>query len=237
MTVHLLRFLVLAFLALMYASCAPSRYIKPLAKGEHAVQVNLGGPVAKVPGIGVIPMPLTSVGYGYGVSEQLTLFGNLHSTSLLFGVGQMDVGALYECWKGNRMGLTIQPTVNVALDFYTGSNRIWPQLDANYYWDYAALRTKSKNGKGFEKIRTVYGGISNWFDPYLTESQGRKNEQFWIPSLQFGHLWKRNQWTYQVEAKILAPIYSNENIVVDYPSMLGTKGALGAYFSVYYRFK
>jgi hypothetical protein len=82
----------------------------------------------------------------------------------------------------------------------------------------------------------LYAGVSNWFDPYLTESQGRKNEQFWIPSLQIGHQWERRHWDYQLEMKILAPIYSNENIVVDYPSLLGNYGALGAYFGVHYKF-
>ena len=229
-------FALFVFLVTLF-SCAPARYVKPMDKGQHALQVNLGGPIAKVPGIGVIPMPLTTVGYGYGLKEHLTLFGNLHTTSLLFGVGQVDVGAVYRCWSRKTMGITLQPTLNVALDFYTGSNRFWPQLDANYYWDYAELRTKAKNGKGFQKIRTVYGGLSNWFDPYLTESQGRVNEQVWIPSIQIGHLWQNNQWVYQFEAKCLAPIYSNEDIVVNYPSAFGNQGALGAYFSIYYKLK
>jgi hypothetical protein len=172
------RFLSCIVLFSLLFSCAPARYVKPLDKGQHALQVNLGGPIAKVPGIGVIPMPLTTVGYGYGMKENLTLFGNLHTTSLLFGVGQVDVGAAYRCWSGKNMGITLQPTLNVAVDFYTGANRFWPQLDANYYWDYNELKTKAKNGKGFYKIRSVYGGISNWFDPYLIESQVRKNEQF-----------------------------------------------------------
>ena len=182
-------------------------------------------------------MPLTTLGYGFGLKEHLTLFGNLHTTSLLFGVGQVDLGVAYRCWSRKNMGITLQPTLNVAVDFYTGSNRFWPQLDANYYWDYAELRTKAKNGKGFQKIRSVYAGLSNWFDPYLTESQGRTNEQVWIPSIQIGHLWQKNQWVYQFEAKFLAPIYSNEDIVVNYPSAFGNKGALGAYFSIYYKLK
>ncbi len=229
--------LALSFFLIILYSCAPARYVKPLDKGQHALQVNLGGPIAKVPGIGVIPMPLSTVGYGYGLKEHLTLFGNLHTTSLLFGVGQVDLGAAYRCWTRKNMGITLQPTLNVAVDFYTGANRFWPQLDANYYWDYAELRTKAKNGKGFQKIRSVYAGLSNWFDPYLTESQGRANEQVWIPSIQIGHLWQKNQWVYQFEAKLLAPIYSNEDIVVNYPSAFGNQGALGAYFSIYYKLK
>lgn len=233
----LIRFVGIVFYVIALFSCAPARYVKPLMKGEHALQVDMGGPIAKVPGIGVIPLPLTTVGYGYGLNENLTLFGNLHTTSLLFGVVQADVGTLFRCWSTKQMGITLQPTLNVAVDCFTGANRFWPQFDANYYWDYTALRTKAKDSKGFYKIRSVYGGLSNWFDPYLTESQGRRNEQFWIPNIHIGHLWQRNQWVYQVEGKILAPIYSNEDIVVNYPSALGSRGALGAYFSLYYKLK
>ncbi|MFM7664709.1 MAG: hypothetical protein ACKO68_09310 [Bacteroidota bacterium] len=224
-------------LLVLFTACAPSRYVKPLAVGQHAVQANFGGPVAKIPGIGTIPMPLTSVGYGYGYKGNLTLFGNLHTTSLLFGVGQLELGAVWRCWKGERAGVTLQPTLNSVVDLYTGANRFWPQLDGNFYWDYREIRTKGKNDKGFHKTRSLYGGISQWFDPYRIESQGRKNEQFWIPSVQVGHLWERNSWVFQGELKVLAPIYSNQDIVVNYPSLLGNRGALGLYFSATYHFK
>jgi hypothetical protein len=81
----------------------------------------------------------------------------------------------------------------------------------------------------------VYAGVSNWFDLYHVESQGRPNEQLWIPSLQFGHQWIRSKWSYQAEFKILAPLSSNENIVVPYPSLLQNQGALGFYFGLTYK--
>ncbi len=230
-------FLVFIGILLVSFSCAPSRFVKPLEKGSHAIQVHLGGPIAKVPGVGAIPLPLTSVGYGYGLKENLTLFGNVHPTAMMFGVGQLDIGSVWCPWRKESMGITLQPTLNLAMDFYTGAKRFWPQLDVNYFWDYARLRTKPSSSRGLQKSRTLYAGMSHWIDPYPTESQGRKNQQFWIPSLQLGHLWQRNQWVYQVELKALAPIYSNENIVVDYPSFLGNRGAAGLYFSVNYLIK
>ena len=45
------RFLSCIVLFSLLFSCAPARYVKPLDKGQHALQVNLGGPIAKVPGI------------------------------------------------------------------------------------------------------------------------------------------------------------------------------------------
>jgi hypothetical protein len=52
-----------------------------------------------------------------------------------------------------------------------------------------------------------------------------------------GHLWERNRWVFQGELKILAPIYSNQDIVVNYPSLLGNRGAMGLYFSATYHLK
>lgn len=221
---------------LLCIACAPARYVKPLNQGEHALQANFGGPITKVPGIGAIPLPLTSIGYGYGLRNRVSVFANIHTTSLLFGIGQFDIGASYCPWKNEKMGLSVQPILNTSIDFYTGANRFWPQIDVNYYFDYRLIRTKA-NKKGFQKTNSFYAGISSWFDPYRVESQGRPNEQFWIPSINLGHIWKKNQWSYQAEMKVLAPIYSNQNIVVDYPSVLGNYGALGAYFSVYYQIK
>lgn len=217
-------------------SCAPTRYVKPLEKGEHAINAHFGGPITKVPGIGSIPLPYTSIGYGYGLKENTTIFANLYTTSLLFGVSQIDIGATYQPWKADRMGLTLQPNLNILIDLYTGANRFWPQLDANYYYDYLIYKSKALEGNNPKRINSIYTGLSNWFDPYPTESQGRKNEQFWIPSIQVGHLWERRHWDFQVELKVLAPIYSNKNIVVDYPSVLGSYGALGGYFGVHYKF-
>ena len=232
-------FLIAVLAAL--ASCAPARFVEPLKKGQQVITGNFGGPVAKIPGIGNIPIPYTAIGYGRGLTDKTTIFGNLHTTSLLFGVGQTDLGVSQSIWKNDQMGVSAQGSMNILVDFYTGANRFWPQVDANYYFKYgkhskpvqldAMCKVDSKHYNFF------YAGISNWFDPYKTESQGRPNAQFWIPSVQLGHQWIRPKWSYQAELKMLAPNQSNENIVVNYPSMLNNRGALGLYFGINYHLK
>ncbi len=232
-------FLIAVLAAL--ASCAPARFVEPLKKGQQVITGNFGGPVAKIPGIGAIPIPFTAVGYGYGVTNKTTVFGNLHTTSLAFGIGQTDLGVSQSIWKNDKMGISAQGTMNIFVDFYTGANRFWPQLDANYYFKYgkhskpvqldAMCKIESKHYNFF------YAGLSNWFDPYKTESQGRPNAQFWIPSVQIGHQWIRPKLSYQAELKMLAPNQSNQNIVVNYPSMLNNRGALGLYFGITYHLK
>lgn len=229
---------MIAVLAVL-ASCAPARFVEPLKKGQQVITGNFGGPVAKIPGIGAIPIPFTAVGYGYGVTNKTTVFGNLHTTSLAFGIGQTDLGVSQSIWKNDKMGVSAQGTMNIFVDFYTGANRFWPQLDVNYYFKYGRKIAKPIQLDTLCRIHYnfFYAGISNWFDPYKTESQGRPNAQFWIPSVQLGHQWIRPKWSYQAELKMLAPNQSNENIVVNYPSVLNNRGALGLYFGITYHLK
>jgi hypothetical protein len=220
-------------------SCAPARFVEPLKKGEQVITGHFGGPVTKVPGIGAIPIPFTSIGYGRGLTDQTTIMGAIQTTSLAFGVGQFELGASQKLWSNDRMGVSAQLNANFLLDFYTGANRLWPQLDGNYYFKYG----RQWKPEHLDKMCTVYhrnynffyAGISNWFDFYKVESQGRPNEQLWIPNLQLGHQWIRPKWTFQAEVKMLAPLSSNENIVVPYPSLLQNRGATGLYFGITYR--
>jgi hypothetical protein len=230
-------FLIAVLAAL--ASCAPARFVEPLKKGQQVITGNFGGPVAKIPGIGNIPIPYTAIGYGRGLTDKTTIFGNLHTTSLLFGVGQTDLGISQSIWKNDKMGVSAQGTMNIFVDFYTGANRFWPQLDVNYYFKYGRKIAKPIQLDTLCRIHYnfFYAGISNWFDPYKTESQGRPNAQFWIPSVQLGHQWIRPKWSYQAELKMLAPNQSNENIVVNYPSLLNNRGAIGLYFGITYHLK
>jgi hypothetical protein len=228
-----------ALAAFYLSACAPARFVEPLEKGEQVLTGHFGGPVAKVPGIGAIPIPFTSIGYGRGITHTTTLMGALQTTSLAFGVGQFEVGASQRIWKNDRMGVSGQVNVNFLFDFYTGANRIWPQLDANYYFKYGKEWKPVKLDRFCveqpKNYNFFYAGMSNWFDFYRIESQGRPNEQLWIPNFQLGHQWIRPKLSYQAEMKILAPTYSNENIVVPYPSILQNRGAMGLYLGITYR--
>ena len=233
------KWIFFALAALYLSACAPARFVEPLEKSEQVLTGHFGGPVAKVPGIGPIPIPFTSIGYGRGITHTTTLMGALQTTSLAFGVGQFEVGASQRIWKNDRMGVSGQVNVNFLLDFYTGANRIWPQLDANYYFKYGKEWKPVKLDRFCveqpKNYNFFYAGMSNWFDFYRIESQGRPNEQLWIPNFQIGHQWIRPKLSYQAEVKILAPTYSNEYIVVPYPSILQNRGAMGLYFGITYR--
>src|SRR5690554_4808942 len=78
--------LFIGIIALMLSACGPARFVEPLSKNENAIGIDLGGPMVKVPGIATMPIPFSSVTYGRGVSNKLTIHGSWYTTAAVFGV-------------------------------------------------------------------------------------------------------------------------------------------------------
>lgn len=221
-----MRVVLIILTLVMVSACAPTRYYKPLDKGEHALSGTLGGPLINVPGVAPMPIPFTTLGYGYGVTDDLTAYANWHSTSAAFGVFQMDIGSSFRFWQNERMGVSIAPTFNLLIDRFDADFRWYPQLDLNYYFEY---------GSTDEKSNDIYAGFDNWFDPQSQLAHGQPNTNRWLWNTHFGHTFNRNKWSYQLELKVLAP-YINNNVVVDYISPFGDQGGIGFYFGITRRF-
>src|ERR1044071_5298534 len=74
------------------ASCAPTRFVKPLNAKQKAVNLSLGGPLIDYSDL-TIPMPFLTATYGYGFDSTLTGFGSLNITSALYGNLHLELGA------------------------------------------------------------------------------------------------------------------------------------------------
>ena len=83
-------------------SCNITRVVKPLPKGEHQVGTSFGGAVIKL-GNAPITIPLSNISYAYGVAENTSIFTGIHTTAMLFGVLQTDMGATYQLIKQNHL--------------------------------------------------------------------------------------------------------------------------------------
>jgi hypothetical protein len=206
------------------ASCAPTRFVQPLEKGQVAVTGHLGGPLIGFGGA-TIPIPFTSLGAGWGISNTTTAFGNLHTTALAYGVVQVEAGVLHSFLRpdGWRPGISAAATANFMADVWEGNTKLFPQLDANAYWTYG------------KRQNFFYLGTSNWIDLARTRAHEEPQPNHWIFNLQAGHTFVRPKWNWVLEAKYLAPFHSNQNIVVDYASF-GRTGAIGAYVGVMRKF-
>jgi hypothetical protein len=210
-------------------ACAPSIYIQPLEKGEHAVNATLGGPLIAVPNIGTLPIPHSSLGYGFGISDKTTIHGNLYPTAAIYGNFQMNAGLTHEFWKQNKWGASGKIAFDYMVDTYEKNSRFWPQLDANVYYNY------QENELGEDsKRKFVYCGFSNWFELNSTKAFGENQNNRMLFNPHIGHQMKKNNWAFLFEVKFLVPYLSNEKLVVDYQSIFGKRGGTGVYLGVQY---
>jgi len=68
-------------LAFAISACAPAQFVEPIPKEHVNLTAALGGPLFDFAGT-TIPMPLSSLAAGYGLTDNTTLFGGIHGTAL-----------------------------------------------------------------------------------------------------------------------------------------------------------
>jgi len=211
---------IIGFFVLTMA-CAPTRYVRTLDEKQNAIGLSLGGPVIEFSG-SKIPMPISTLSYGYGLKDNLTLFGSIHPTSLAFHNLQTDFGALYKFREQSGYIPYVSGTLagNLVIDLNDPVVRFWPEADVNFSWTY---------GKG---NNFFYTGCSNWFELRKTRSSDQPQIGRWLFNPHVGHTFKHKSMQYNLELKLLAPFRSNQNVFIPWKSLTGSTGATGIYFSI-----
>jgi hypothetical protein len=220
------RFIFCYLLALFFliSSCASTRIVRPLAKGEKEIGLSVGGPIIGYSNA-LLPIPMTSIYYAKGITDSLSVFSGLNGTSLLFGTAQVDVGACYQIMKndGLKPGISLSHVANLMLDKWDWDFRLYPQVDAHVYWNY-------KQEKGL-----LYVGMSNWFELKSKTTYQIKQDKHWVPIAQLGTRYQREKLEWTIESRYIAPNYPNKYSVVEWKG-IGSKGAFGLYFGVNKKF-
>lgn len=218
--IRAIKIISVATLIFLIQQCAPVRFVKPLQKKEQAVSLSFGGPIIKFSGA-PIPIPFTSLSYGLGLSNSITGFGSLHTTSLLFGNLQSDIGTsikLYE--KDKQFGLSCSPTLQLAMHIKSSKTfRVWPSLDLNAYY---FLKNKPSY---------FYCGLNSWFELSNYKAHQEKTQQRVLPNFNFGFMNVREKWRHQFQLCYLAIGTANLPGVVDYIGISG-KGTLGFHYAL-----
>ena len=209
---------------LLLSHCAPSRYVKPLSKNQNAASFSFGGPLIKFSGA-PIPVPFSSLGFGRGLTDNTTLYGNLHTTSALFGNVQADLGATLNIYKKEtKFGITASPALQLA---YNARNRtgfrIWPSADINTYFHLNA------------KPSYFYAGINSWLETSRLKAHNETQQRHLIPNIQIGYVIVKIKWQHQFECKYLGIGVPNLPGVIDFIGISG-KGTLGIYYSLVRKF-
>lgn len=211
-----LRILYLLLLTFLF-SCAPARFVKPLAKKQHAANVSLGGALIKY-GTATIPIPFITANYGYGIDSTTTGFAAFNITSALYGNFQLELGATKQLFKQKKYfpSLSVTPIFNFIYK-NKDAHKLYPQIAINAFWEYG----KRKN--------FFYVGVDNWFELASKRQYEIKQENHWFFMPMVGHTFNSKNWDFNIEAKVIAPNLSNEKLVVDYVTPFKTHGAFGVY--------
>lgn len=224
MNLRILLFFCLATFTLLFERCAPSRYVKPLAKKQSAVGFSYGGAFIKYKNA-PIPLPFTTLGYAYGISNRVTGYANVHFTSALFGNSQLDLGATVSFYeKPSSFGITASPALQIAYNVRNKTGfHLWPSIDFNFY-----KHLKNKDSY-------YYAGFNSWIELSKFRAHHEIQPKHYVPNLQIGFVRVKNKWQHQFEIKYLGvglPVYPG---VVDY---IGIKenGAFGIFYSVIRKF-
>jgi len=207
-------------LLIYVSSCAPSRFIEPLNKGEQAVFFNVGGSLIEYADM-TIPLPLTSLTYGNGLTEKLTVFGSLHTTSLIFNNFQTEVGVVSHIRNQERWipALSSSLALNFITELSKGNGKLWPQIDGNAYWNFNANKHR------------FHLGYSIWIDTQMLDEN-----RIGIINPHFGYTYKMKTYELGTELKLLAPGTDNSKVFLPYQSIMGDRGATGIYLTLTKRF-
>lgn len=214
--------IAILLVAVCCVSCTPTRHIIPLREGESEISAALGGPLITY-SEKVIPVPLISLSYGYGLDTNITIFGGAHVTSALFGVIQADLGMRYGVADptGWQPGVTLGASINPAIDVWEGNFKVWPELMAAARWKFGD--------------NTPYLALSSWIELAGTRAHDQKQEVRFMPSVSIGDIYQSTNWDYALEARWIAPGLVNTGTIVEYHG-ISNNGAIGLYFSVGRRF-
>jgi hypothetical protein len=205
-------------------SCAPSRFVKPLAKKQHAAGIALGGPLIKF-GEATIPIPFLTANYGYGIDSTLTGFASVNITSALYGNFQVELGATKQILRQNNFipAVSITPIINVIYKS-KDARKLYPQLALNAFWEYG------------KRNNYIYAGVDNWFEMAQKRGFDVKQKNHWIFMPMIGHSLAGKKWNLNIEAKVIAPNLSNEKLVVEYQTPFKNRGAFGVYLGFMRKF-
>jgi hypothetical protein len=90
----------LLLLIFISTGCSVLTTVRVLEKDHSQYNLSVGGPL--VPGsVPTVIIPYCTLGYAYGIKNDLTLAGNFHLLSAIFKTPGIDVGAVYRALPEN----------------------------------------------------------------------------------------------------------------------------------------
>jgi hypothetical protein len=207
---YFLFYSVLVFFSLLSFHCSATQPVRVLQEDETRIAASLGGPIIPF-GSTAIVLPYTTLGIEYGITSDITLFGSIHPTTILFKNVALDGGAAIRILKEEKYF----PEVTAKATGY-------------FFWDVGRANDKrffpmiSVNGSYFvgEK-KLIYFGADNLYQMHTPR-------YFLSPFLGYQFPVAENI-SFQIETKWLAlNLNTSHGIFEGYGSLNG-RGNVGIY--------
>jgi len=206
------RLALIAVASVVAVGCGHATKVRPTPAGQVEASFEFGGPIGQVEGYN-LPLPLSTAGASYGLSDRVDAFANVHLTPAVFGVLGVDAG-------GDWMPLPEQgpwPAVNL-----TGR--------AYLFTDFRAARPYLEVDATVSKLLGEH---------FLTYVSAQSMLQFGggtpLFGLALGEELELGRWGLQLEARWYQPGYDTVNLPTYWWSIGGT-GSFGMMLGVRHRF-
>jgi hypothetical protein len=204
------------------AACGVSRGVRPIGKGNGALAVSAGGPVANYIGT-KLPLPLATVGGVYGVHDRVDVHGGLHATTpALFGLWGFELGAgalLLDQKHPAAPALMVDLNLNAFRGNLgegdpPGGLRIFPEADLRASWAWGEAQHLSYTGAS-AFISTTPGSVT--------------------PSWVLGQQFRMGRTDLTLEGRWLRPGADPSSVTVDWGG-IGGRGVLSTHLGFRVRF-
>jgi hypothetical protein len=111
---------LLAAALVLVAGCASARAVRPVGRHRTEISMGIGGPLSEsYRTANPPPIPVTTVGGRYGLTDRADVFGTLHASSWVFGITWIDAGGAFALLPCKRQGfcLLASGTTHVLTNF------------------------------------------------------------------------------------------------------------------------
>ncbi len=212
------------WILLIIAGCSTVHGIKPVGKGAIVAEGSLGGPITELYGA-PIPLPLSTLGATYGLTDRVDVHAAAHTTAILaLNIVAADAGASYMFLDQDGAVPRVMGDLTLVGAFGdnepgepAGGLRGFVQPTVSASWDWGKLRRQ-----------TVYGALGAFIEP--------KPGPHLLSYIGVGNLWGVGDRLQLVsELKWISPYASSFDLAPVYYSP-GSLGAVSLQLGARFRF-
>jgi hypothetical protein len=203
------------------AGCTTFNNARTLEPGQHAAMVTMGGPLADIPNVGVIPLPNVTVEGRHGIVDHLDVNWGAHLLPAAFGALGGHVGATWQLYDEPAPWL---PVLSAGQRLFFFSNLLDPRKVQKGAW--AMSQTDLTLSWKVLGESLVYGGTSLYVPVDIDDRQVHF-APFVGVEIHPGMNWLR----LQIEGRWLSPTTDQRFAVVNWQGP-GDYGAIAVNFGV-----